>query len=160
MIDMDYAGSWTVEEQVEARELIAAKDADIEKWKRAFLNGGTETMMKQLAARELVIQQMREAIGVWERSETDDEHCSAEAGLIAAMHLKPTTEALDAYVAEKCSDQSNFDNQVFAKELERKIAEAVKKEREECAKVCEGYSMAGSNHAYLCMRDIRARGGK
>lgn len=96
---------------LKAEQRIAELENDRDMWKRAFENGGTETMQKQLAASQLRETQLRDALQTYidEHEECQDEDdwmammCSIEAHHVAdeALALPADTSALDAYVAEK-----------------------------------------------------------
>ena len=87
---------------------------------------------QQLAAQQLVIEKMREALQMLDRVS------NISCGKVQeALALQPSTEALDAYVAE-----------------------AVKEEREACAKVCMGKNNDGNIFADDAAAAIRARSDK
>ena len=64
-----------------------------------------EQLRQQLAATELALSQLREAIATWDRAESGQELCDAEAGLIRAMNAQPSTAHLGAYVEQKLKER-------------------------------------------------------
>jgi DNA repair exonuclease SbcCD ATPase subunit len=64
-------------------------------------------LQEQLAAAQAVIEQMREAIGAWERAEAGQELQEAEAKLIKAMNTENTLDALHEARALECERLKN-----------------------------------------------------
>lgn len=105
-----------------AREEVEATRCDLNMTLRE-----SARLREQLAAQQLVIEKMRSSLVAtrddlelrMKLSEDDSLNISNSIldQMLDAIDLQPSTEALDAYVAE-----------------------AVKAEREACAKVCDGYS--------------------
>ena len=86
-------------ERTELKQQLAAAKAEIEKWKLMYQHESVvsfkrwEHLDEQLAARDLVISKMKDAINRQPYT-MDKEVCEALA-------LQPTQEALDAYVQEQ-----------------------------------------------------------
>ena len=90
-----------------AREEAGARRQDLADFTR-IVSKTVDDLKQEIAAQQLVIQQMREALQILDRAS------NVSCGKVQeALALQPSTEALDAYVAE-----------------------AVKAEREACAAEC------------------------
>ncbi len=97
------------------KDELANARAEIERLKQSRENFAVhaENSLRELAERDLVIQQMRDAIewaaeriepaATKEYEADDDCHCP----VCEALALKPSQEALDAYVAEKVAAEQD-----------------------------------------------------
>jgi hypothetical protein len=84
--------------EAKAADAIEALQAEVER----KMSAG-QHLLKEIAARDLVIKQMREALEEW-----DHTHYGAGLSIQEALSLQHSTEALDAYVAEKVKENNEM----------------------------------------------------
>jgi len=142
--DFWYKAGHSEEARLKGESIICMAQA-VFAWKNAAYAMAEKKMIaeKELAARDLVIQQMREAARELRGLANHFDNMRMAKIANEALSLQPTTEHLDAYVAEK-----------------------VKEEREACAKLCEKRGnenriaegkQNGDRDEFYCADDIRAR---
>ena len=95
------AGSYLTKAK-EAEKQLAAEIKMRNVWQCAY-----EESREDLAAAQAVIEQMRGAIGAWERADGNEELQEAEAKLIAAMNAPANQDALHEALALECERLKN-----------------------------------------------------